>query len=327
MGTEKKFDVYGIGNAIMDLQLNVEDKDLVDFDLSKGRMRLTDGKTQAQLLKHFSRRGISKSSGGSAANTMIAIASLGGKVSYGCLVGDDSFGQAYYEEMAKLGIYLPNNPITGKQTGSCIVLITPDAERTLNTNLGVSALFAAEHVGADCVREANWLYIEGYLLSAKPGVEAAQTAVKLAKEHGASIAINFSDVSIVISHNTSLREIAEQSDLLIANFDEARAFVGAEDEDKVFTQLKKSAPNVVMTLGERGARAFFSGQEIVERAPKVRAVDSTGAGDMFAGGFLYGITHDLSPQQSCRLACSLASQVVSQLGPRLAPNLVKAALS
>lgn len=318
---ERSFGVYGIGNALIDLQYQVPETIIKDLRLEKGGMKLVGSVEQKQLMRHLSESlpGIDphQASGGSAANTMIALAQLGGQGAYGCLVGDDSYGQFYLEEMEVLGIKLHNPPLANAPSGTCVVLITPDAERTMNTDLGASANFSADHINEELISKSSWLYVEGYLFSSEGGQAAVRRAVRCAKQHGVKIALTFSDGFIVDVFRKPLEECVAQSDLAFANLNEARRFTGEEDEDKAFAKLCEAVPNAVMTLSERGARVKYDGKiEFIAPFP-VKAIDDTGAGDMFAGGFLYGITEQRSAKDAGRLACFLASRVVSQLGPRL----------
>lgn len=314
---KRKFAVYGIGNAIMDLQLQARDEDLVALQLEKGGMALVDPERQRALLEYFGGFPIHRASGGSAANTMIAIAQLGGAVAYGCLVGDDEYGHYYLNEMSDLGVVLHTAPVSGAATGTSIIIISTDAERTMNTHLGASSGFDGSQVSAECIRDAEWLYIEGYLFSSETGRDAVRTAVRMAKESGTKIAITFSDAFIVDFFGDALREAVAAADLVFANLTEAKRFTGAEDEASAFSGLAAACSGAVMTMSERGAKVQWQGTQVSAASFPVKAVDDTGAGDMFAGGFLYGITHGMSAQDSGRLACYLAGRVVSQLGPRL----------
>ncbi|MCB0323795.1 MAG: adenosine kinase [Bdellovibrionales bacterium] len=312
-----KFDVYGIGNAIMDLQLKVAEDDLERFELEKGAMRLVDVDQQQRLIEYFHGQALNQASGGSAANTMIALSQLGGRAAYGCLVGDDAFGKFYFSEMRDLAVELHTKPVQGKVTGTCVILVTPDAERTMNTHLGASADLSASDVSEELISQSKWLYVEGYLFTSEGGQGAVRRAVSLAKKHNVRVAVTFSDGFIVDVFGEPLRETVRQADLVFANLNEAQRYTGITDENKAFLALCDEAANVVMTMSERGARVRYDGQtEFIEATP-VQAEDDTGAGDMFAGGFLYGVTHGLDGRQAGSLACFLAGKVVSQMGPRL----------
>lgn len=321
----KEFAVYGLGNGIMDLQLSVDDNEFSRLGLRRGSMNLVDTKEQADLLSRFKGHEVHQASGGSAANTIIALAQLGGKAVYGCLLGDDSFGKFYADEMQKLGVELYTRAVAGATTGSSVILITPDAERTMNTHLGVSAELSAEHVSSRYVKESEWIYLEGYLFSAPGGRAAIRQALKYASKSGTRAALTFSDTFIVNGFREALSEALNQCELVFANLSEAAVFVEENDEEKVFEKLKNVAPNVIMTMSERGVKLRFDGLDYSLPAYETQAVDDTGAGDMFAGGFLYGIAHGLGAEDSARLAAYLASRVVSQLGPRLSGDLLNEA--
>jgi sugar/nucleoside kinase (ribokinase family) len=313
----REYDIYGLGNAIMDLQLNAADEDLAELGLTKGSVRLTDTAEQGNIIDFLHARKIHQASGGSAANTVITLTQLGGKAAFGCLLGDDVFGRSYRNEMQKIGVTLNADLSPGKATGTCVVLITPDAERTMNTHLGVSAEFGPEHVSEEKIKQSSWVYIEGYLLSSPAGQEAARKAAALAKKHGVRVALTFSDTFIVEEFGSILRELAQSADLVFANLSEAQKYTGEEGESEAFAKLCKAVPNAAMTAGDKGARIRYDGLSHQIAAIKTNAVDATGAGDTFAGAFLYGITHGMTGSKSGELACLLASKVVSQLGPRL----------
>ena len=187
----------------------------------------------------------------------------------------------------------------------------------MNTHLGASIELDEKDVSAELIEASKWLYVEGYLFSQPSGQRVAKRAISYAKECGTKVAVTFSDGFIVEFFGEALRAAVAQADLAFANFNEARKFTGAEEENEVFQRLSQAVPTAVMTLSERGARISDSGNEYFIPPFKTQAVDDTGAGDMFAGGFLYGLTHGHSVEESGRLACYLASRVVSQLGPRL----------
>ena len=317
----RKFDVYGVGNAIIDLQLSVSESDIEKLKLEKGAMRLVDGDEQRKIFSYLGTRIEKQASGGSAANTMIAIAQLGGNVAYACTVGNDAFGEFYFEEMKQLGVSLHTKPLAGQQTGTCVILITPDAERTMNTNLGASIELTPQDLNESQVAHSTWVYIEGYLLAQENGRMVAEKAVEYAKKHNCRIAITFSDGFIVDFFREPLDQIVRVADLVFANLNEGGRFTGKSDEQEIFESLKSTVPNVVLTMGSRGVLCHYDEKSCQVPSFPVTAVDDTGAGDMFAGAFLYGVTHGWDGEQAARLGCFLASRVVSQLGPRLSGNL------
>ncbi|MFN8392573.1 MAG: adenosine kinase [Bdellovibrionota bacterium] len=313
----RRYDVYGVGNAIMDLQLRVEEEDLKKLQLVKGGMKLVEPEEQKSLLEYYHGRDLNRASGGSAANTMIAIAQLGGFVAYGCAVGNDDYGNFYFEEMDELAVQLHTLPIEGKPTGTCVILITPDAERTMNTHLGASVELEAEHVSEEMLGDSEWVYIEGYLFSQPSGQRVIRRVCELTKKHGVKVAVTFSDGFIVEYFREPLDEALKYADLVFANLNEARKYTGLTDPDEVFEKYASAFPTAVMTMSEKGARVRHLGLDYDIPPFPVKAVDDTGAGDMFAGGFLYGLTQGMDAEHAGRLACYLASKVVSQLGPRL----------
>lgn len=313
----RRYHVYGLGNAIMDLQLKAKDADLDKLNLEKGAMRLVEPQDQKRLLEHFHGYDIHQASGGSAANTMIAIAQLGGFVAYGCVVGDDLYGNFYLQEMEQLGVLLHTVPLPGRTTGTCVILITPDAERTMNTHLGASVELDAEHVSEELIADSEWIYIEGYLFSQASGQRVVQRAIELATKHKTKIAMTFSDGFIIDVFGGPLREAAASADLVFANLNEATKFTGELNPDRVFARFAESFPSAVVTMSEKGARVRHEGKDYSVPPFPTRAIDDTGAGDMFAGGFLYGLAQGMPVEEAGRLACYLASKVVSQLGPRL----------
>lgn len=314
---DRKYDVYGLGNAIMDLQLQASDSDLAKFGLEKGSMTLVEPEAQKSLLEHFQGARINQASGGSAANTMIALAQLGNVVSYGCVVGDDRYGEDYFNEMDKLGVGLYTEPVAERPTGTCVILIAPDAERTMCTHLGASVELDVEHVSEEIISESRWLYIEGYLFSQASGQRVVKKAIEYAKAHKTKIAVTFSDKFIVDIFGEPLRDAVRQSDLVFANMSEACAFVGETDVEKAYKAFASQFPTAVMTLSANGARCRANGKDYVIAPFPTKAVDDTGAGDMFAGGFLHGLLAGATPDEAGKMACFLASKVVSQLGPRL----------
>ncbi len=313
--------VYGMGNAIMDLQVEISDEKFASLELEKGSMNLVDMEQQARLFEGFQGEPVNTASGGSAANTIIALSQLGGKTAYGCIVGDDKFGKAYLSEMAEIGVKTHNEPIAGSTTGTSVILVTPDAERTMNTHLGVSSELGVEHINEELLANSEWLYVEGYLFSSPTAVEAVRKAVAVAKENDVKVAVTFSDAFIVSVFGDALRETVEQSDLVFANLVEATAFTGTDTAEAAFAALAEQVPMVALTMSEDGAVVGTKDKFATVTAPTIQEKDATGAGDMFAGGFLYGLTHGLSVEKSGSLACFLASKVVSQLGPRLSGNV------
>lgn len=319
----RKYQVYGIGNAIMDYQVVVSNEVFNKFNVEKGSMQLVDTDILNQMLADLpSDIEIKRSSGGSGANTIISLAQLGHSVAYACIVGDDEVGDSYLGEMRGLGVSTFNGPLTDGQTGRSLVMITPDAERTMNTCLGITSTFDREHVSEEAIKESAWIYVEGYLFATAEGQRAALHAVKLAKEHNTKIAVTFSDGFIVEAFGDALREVAKSSDLIFANKNEALKFVKTSDPIDAFRELRSLGNGgVALTLSEKGALVAYGDDTAEVQAYSVQAIDDTGAGDMFAGGFMHGLVRGLSLEDSAKIACYLAGRVVSQYGARITGDL------
>jgi sugar/nucleoside kinase (ribokinase family) len=309
----------------MDYQVQISEEKFETFGTKKGSMRLVDADVLNSFLLSLSEDATSekivRSSGGSGANTIIALAQLGHSVAYGCLVGADEVGESYLNELKKLNVDTFNPPYEGDPTGRSLVLITPDAERTMNTCLGITSIFGPEHVNEQAIKDSDWIYLEGYLFASETGQEAVRKAIIIAKEHGTKIALTFSDGFIVEVFKEHLTDAIAASDLIFANRNEAMRFTGLEDEISSIENILSMTPNAVVTLSEKGAIAHYQGETVCVETFAVNAVDDTGAGDAFAAGFFDGIFTGKNAEKSARTGCLLASKVVSQLGARYAGDL------
>jgi len=311
------YDVYGVGNAIMDLQVRCDDRFLTENGIDKGIMTLVDEERQQQVLAALKDHAVHYCSGGSAANTIVGIADLGGKSAYAGKTGDDKFGNQYLNEMQKLGVGIEVTASQG-QTGTCVVLITPDAQRTMLTHLGVSATLSENDIDAGEIAKAKYVYVEGYLFAGESTKRAALKAIELAKAAGVKVALTISDPFLVnLFRDTFLELIRGPVDLLFCNRDEAAALIGNDDPVICAHEIHKRCENVALTLGKNGSILMHEGEVIAVEGVEVDAVDTTGAGDMYAAGVLYGITNGLSWKQAGHLGSHAASQIVSQLGARL----------
>lgn len=313
----KNLHLFGLGNALVDVQLQIDDEAFSGLNLRKGGMALVDAAQQKEILDRFLHLEAFRCSGGSAANTIIAFAQFGGRAAYGTRLGRDEHGMFYASEFKDLGIELHAELTENEHTGTCLVLITPDAERTLNTALAVNTGFTREHVSEDAIRRAEWIYIEGYKFSEESGADAIEHALYYAKKYGTKVAVTFSDAFIVQYFSEGLRKAVAGADLIFCNEVEAQAFTGTGDMDEAFRALREAAPNVAMTLGEKGSKVHVGGFSWDVPAVPVTPVDTTGAGDIYAAGFLYGVTHGYTPEQAGRLGAIAAARVISQLGARL----------
>lgn len=316
----KNIQLCGIGNAIVDIFLDVSEDEFSGLGFQRGSMELVEHDAQQVLLQQFqeSPHDLRLVSGGSVANSVIGFSQLGGKAAFIGCVGDDRYGLHYAEEFEQLHIDIGNPVLVGKTTGTCLAFITPDAERTMRTCLAVSSELSSKHVDASRIVNSEWLFIEGYVF-ANPatGQTAIREAVRIAKENGTKIALTASDAFVPQVFGDVFREITEQADLLFCNGPESLAITGASDTQAAFQSLKKMLPNFVITDGPHGAHVRFAETECHVPANACDPKDLTGAGDMFAGAFLYGITHGYRPEVAARAANFLCMKVITQVGARL----------
>lgn len=311
------YDIYGVGNALVDIQANVTDEVLKKLEFQKGVMTLVDEDVQKRVLDSLTDSKIFRSAGGSAANTMIGIADFGGKAFYSCMVANDNIGEFYIDDMRKRGVDLDVDKGEG-QTGTCVILITDDAERTMLTCLGASTSLGADDVSEQVIQQSKYVYVEGYLFTQEPTRTAALTAIELAKKNNVKVAFTVSDPFLIQYHKDEFRELIEGPvDLVFCNLEEARALTGKHDAIDCAHYLHDHAENVALTLGADGSLLMHDGKTIPIEGASVDAKDTTGAGDMYAAGILYGITNGLTWKQSGHLASHAAGLVVSQMGARL----------
>ncbi|NQZ76992.1 MAG: adenosine kinase [Ekhidna sp.] len=316
----KKFDVCAIGNALVDYEIEVEDQFFKDNDVEKGLMTLVDEERQGVLLKEVAGKVKKRQGGGSAANTIFGLAEFGGKGFYTCKVADDEDGQLYVNDLSEAGIEtnLDTENLFKGTTGKCLVMITPDAERTMNTYLGITSDFSKEQLDEQAIKDSNFLFMEGFLVSSPSGLEAMREAKRVAKENGVKVSLTFSDPSMVKYFNDQMKEIVGDGvDLLFCNIEEAELFAGVQGMDAAKSALEKVANEFVITKGKDGA-LVYDGSKYHEITPfPTDAVDATGAGDMFAGAYLYAINNGKTHAEAGRLASAASSKVVSKYGPRL----------
>jgi sugar/nucleoside kinase (ribokinase family) len=314
----REFDVIGLGNALVDILLELTDEEFAPLGFEKATMRLVEPPEQKKLLEAFRDHEPRLVSGGSVANSVIACSQLGGKGAFVGCVGDDRYGLHYQEEFRELAIDFVNDPLVGETTGTCVSIITPDAERTMRTSLAVSSHLAARHVPAEKVAAAEWLFVEGYVFAnAHTGQHAIREALRAAKAGGTKVALTCSDAFVPQVFAAPFQEALKQSDLVFCNAVEAMAVAGGYTAEESFARLKGLVPNAVVTDGANGAYVRFGGEECHVPAFPCKPVDLTGAGDMFAGSFLYGITNGVPPEKAARAANFLAMKVITQIGARL----------
>jgi len=317
---DKKYNVYGIGNALVDLEFEVSDDFLDKHEVEKGVMTLVDEETQFRLIQDINRAETIEKPGGSAANTIFAVSQFGGKAFYSCKVANDTFGDIYLNDMSEAGIDTNFDRQEREEgiTGKCLVMITKDAERTMNTYLGITSTLSTNEIDELAIRDSQYVYIEGYLVASEHGFEAMKETKKIAQKNEVKTALTLSDPSIVEAFKDRFDEVIGASvDLLFCNEKEAKIYTGKEDLMEAREALKKEAKRFVITQGKNGAM-IYDGDTYIDIEPyQVKAIDTNGAGDMYAGAFLYGITNGFGYAGAGKLASLAGSKIVSQFGPRL----------
>jgi sugar/nucleoside kinase (ribokinase family) len=310
-------DVVGVGNALVDVQTRVDDSVLPELGIDKGVMTLVDDARQAEVLAKLAGLPLNRCAGGSAANSIVALAEFGGKASYVGKVGRDEVGQFFLDDMQSLGIEMKGQ-YADAPTGTCAVLITEDAQRTMLTNLGASATLTVDDIDRDLIEGAKYVYIEGYLLTGETTKAAAYKAMDLAVELGVKVALTASDPFLINLIRDEIWDlITGPVDLFFCNEMEAKSLTGESDPVACAAKIHEHAENVALTLGEKGSLVMHGGEAFPIEGLSVKAIDTTGAGDMYAGAMLYGITNGMTWRQAGHLASHAASRVVSQMGARL----------
>jgi sugar/nucleoside kinase (ribokinase family) len=314
----RDFHVCGIGNALVDIFLDVSDAEFAALGFERASMQLVDASEQKALLDRFHGRELRLASGGSVANSVIALSQLGGRAAYIGCVGDDHYGLFYKTEFDKLKIDIGNPVLVGETTGTCLCIITPDAERTMRTSLAVAGHLNGRHIDAERLKCSEWVFVEGYFFAnPENGQAAAREAIRVAKANGTKIALTCSEAFIVTAFGEAFAAALRQADLLFANASEAKALTGTNTAAEAFAKLKDMVPSAVVTDGPHGAYVRHGGVETLVPAFACEPKDLTGAGDMLAGAFLYGITHGIPADWTVRAANFLAMKVICQVGARL----------
>ena len=314
----KEFKLCGLGNALVDIFLEISEQEFTTLGFQRGGEQLVDLAEQKQLLERYPKHEPKLASGGSVANSIITFSQLGGSAAFIGCVGDDRYGLFYSNEFEELGIDIGNPIIVNESTGTCLCLITPDAERTMRTCLAVSNHLSARHVEERRIKNSEWVFIEGYVFgNPNTGQTAIREAIRMAKLHGTKVAITCSDAFVPQVFGDALNEALRQADLFFCNEGEACAVANAKNAEEAFNKLKGEIPSLVVTNGPHGAFIRHDGVEAHIPSFPSQPKDLTGAGDMYAGAFLYGITHGVPPQKAALAAGYLAHKVIMQVGARL----------
>lgn len=323
------YDVMAVGNALVDHEYLLNEEQLKQTSLAKGSMTLASFEEQTQLLSEFQEQQLQPSKqtgGGSAANAMFAFSSLGGKSFYGCRVGDDQAGEFYLADLNQAGVATTSDKSisAGGVTGSCVVAITPDGERTMQTYLGTSSEINEDNLDLNALSQSNWLYFEGYVAMSESLLPALSKLRQQAKHNHVKIVVSFADPAVINFAKQGLLEmLGDGVETIFCNAEEAKLFAETDDLTAAVQALTQYCQLAVMTNSAEDTIICQKAEDgtltlINIPTPKVeKVVDTNGAGDNYSGAFLYGLTQNYSLVQCGQLAGAVASQVVQQFGPRL----------
>ena len=312
-----KFDVVGLGNAIVDVLARADDAFLAEHGIAKDAMNLID-EPRAELLTEHAKNPVI-TSGGSGANTIAGLASFGASAGYIGKIADDELGHQFMREMMAAGVPFHTRPLTeGPATARSIIFVTDDGHRSMNTFLGASVLFTKDDVSAEMVRNGAILYLEGYLFDKDEAKEAFVHAAEIAKAAGRKVAVTMSDRFCVDRHRASFRHLVKGfADIVFANEAELKSLYETEDFDAALRALQADCAVAAVTRSEKGSVVIGEGAPVVVPAePVAKVVDTTGAGDQYAAGFLFGIARGLPLATCAHLGHIAAAEVISHFGPR-----------
>jgi sugar/nucleoside kinase (ribokinase family) len=314
-------DLTTIGTAMVDIPicLTQEQFSVPEFaGLRRGVSNILPAEAHSAILNHLQPAPGHYVAGGAAANTAVAASQLGGACHTIGRVGDDVFGRFFIHEAKRHRLSTSPAPITGAMTGSVVALIEPDAERTLCISPGTNVDFGPDDIDRDAVRGSQWTFIQGHLLRYGPrAVEAIELAISEARKNSRQIALSLATPAMIQALRDTFVSYTSKADLVIGNEDEAKALLNCDSREKLFSNLSTVAPKFVVTLGSEGAMAMWDGEQCIVPGLTVSAIDSTGAGDAFAGGLLYGMSQGMRLREAMEGANRLAARVVTQMGARL----------
>lgn len=316
-GVAPLYDVVGIGNALVDVISHADDGFIARHELAKGSMTLVD--TDRALYLYRALGTAIEMSGGSAANTVTGVASFGGRAAYIGKVSDDELGRVFGHDMRAVGVqFRPGAPVNDTPTGRCIIVVTPDAERTMNTYLGVSSLLCPPDIDLATVAAGKVLYMEGYLFDRPHAKDAFRLAAATAHEHNRQVSLTLSDSFCVDRHRDDFRSlVADEVDILFGNSDELMSLYQVDTFEEAVRAVQQDCDLAVITVGPKGCYIVQRDAVLTAPAEDVKEVlDTTGAGDLFAAGFLFGYTRDYPLDHCAKLGAIAAAEVISHVGPR-----------
>jgi len=311
------YDVIGIGNALVDVLSHEDESFIGAHELTKGAMTLIDDDRVADLYASMGHR--TEMSGGSAANTLVGVASFGGRAAYIGRVHDDELGAVFAHDLSSLGVTFNSPRATdGPATGRCLIVVTPDAQRTMNTYLGASSLLGPDHLDLDLVGAAKVTFLEGYLFDRDEAKAAYRAATRAAHDAGREVALSLSDSFCVERHRDDFLSLVDDDvDILFANTDEIIRLYQVDDFDDAVAKVRGRCKVACLTKGRQGSVVVAGDETHVIAAHEVpRRVDTTAAGDLYAAGFLYGYTQDMALDRCGRLGSIAAAAVLGHTGAR-----------
>lgn len=326
MSTSARYDILAIGNAIVDVIARASDAMIESEALVKGSMRLIEA-PEAERLYQAMGPAI-EMSGGSAANTLAGMAALGLQCAFIGQVAQDQLGDVFTHDLRALGVAYDTPALAeGAPTARCLILVTPDGQRTMNTFLGASHLLEQAMIDEDRIADSEILYLEGYLWDPPLSRAAMRRAIDVARAAGRKVAFTLSDTFIIDRHGDDFRQLIAEGlfDILFANEAEIGALSGLEDFDAAVAQVAPNIPLLVVTRGDKGAIAVTQGERTqVSASPLEQVVDTTGAGDLFAAGFLAGLAEQRSIEDCLKMGAICAREIIAQVGPRAQSDLKQA---
>ncbi|SMF22408.1 adenosine kinase [Pseudobacteriovorax antillogorgiicola] len=308
-----KYDVSSICNALMDILVEAEESDITKLGLNKGIMHLVDDARQNEVKSHFETKNTTQELGGSSLNAIRTLASLGANTAFAGMVGHDGYGTHIENRMNELGIDAHLLHSENADTGTCFILITPDGERTMNTNLGASCLFDESLVPMEAIANSKVFHFCGYQWGSPEQIQAIEKAVQIARDNNVIVSFDVADPFVVEHNREAFVAMIDKADIVFANRDEAKLLYQSSPE-AACDEITKTGAIAVIKLGAEGALIGKGDQRIKVEPVATKVVDTTAAGDMFAAGFLYGFYNDRSLEDCGKIAATLASDVISRIG-------------
>tara|TARA_B100000700_G_scaffold266834_1_gene306235 strand:+ start:2382 stop:3383 length:1002 start_codon:yes stop_codon:yes gene_type:complete len=316
-GNDENLDVVGVGNAIVDVLAEVDDAFIAEHELAKGAMTLIDTERAVELYAAMP-PGLEES-GGSAANTMVGVASFGGRAAYIGKVATDFLGEVFRRDLRHVGVSFDVPGVSGAQpTARCLIQVTPDAQRTMNTYLGISSHLSPQEINGDLVMSASYLYCEGYLWDAEEAKAAIRHAMDLANAAGRTVSLTLSDGFCVERHRDEWRDLlADRVDVVFGNANEVCSLFEVDNIEVAADAVASEVDLAFITLGKKGSMVVHGAERTRIEADELEAVvDTTGAGDLYAAGVLFGLSQGADLRQAARLGSIAAAEVISHLGAR-----------